>query len=61
LARRHITPARVDATLPLPLQTHSVSLRAIYNTFNVERHLMTRTTLRRFRDEAASAWAGVIA
>lgn len=29
LSRRHITPARVDATLPLPLRTPSVSLRAI--------------------------------
>lgn len=29
LAQRHITPARLDASLPRPLQTHSVQLRAI--------------------------------
>ncbi|WP_426038877.1 IS6 family transposase [Brevundimonas sp. DC300-4] len=35
------------------LTTHA----AIYNTFNNQRHLISRPTLRRFRADAASAWA----
>jgi putative transposase len=35
------------------LTTHA----AIYNTFNVQRHLISRPTLRRFRAEADAAWA----
>ena len=29
---------------------------AIYNVFNVQRHLICRRTLRRFRDDATSTW-----
>lgn len=32
------------------------SYAAIYNTFNLQRHLISRTTLRQFRYEAMSAW-----
>ena len=39
------------------LSTHA----AIYNTFNIERHLISRPTLRRFRAEAASVWAAAVA
>jgi transposase-like protein len=39
------------------LTTHA----AIYNTFNVQRHLISRTALRRFRTEAATAWAAAVA
>lgn len=39
------------------LTTHA----AIYNTFYIQRHLVSRTTLRRFRAEAASAWAAAAA
>jgi len=35
------------------LATHA----AIYNTFNVQRHLISRSTLRLFRAEAGRAWA----
>lgn len=35
------------------LTTHA----AIYNTFNVQRHLVSRPTLRYFRAEADAAWA----
>ena len=35
------------------LTTHA----AVYNTFNVQRHLISRPTLRRFRGEARGAWA----
>ena len=35
------------------LTTHA----AIYNTFNVQRHLISRPTLRRFRADADAAWA----
>lgn len=34
------------------LTTHA----AVYNTFYTQRHLLSRATLRRFRDEAHSAW-----
>lgn len=30
---------------------------AIYNTFNIERHLISRKTLRTFRADAHAAWA----
>lgn len=39
------------------LTTHA----AIYNTFNIQRHLISRPTLRRFRAEAASVWAAAVA
>ena len=39
------------------LTTHA----AIYNTFNVQRHLISRPTLRRFRAEAEMAWAVAVA
>jgi putative transposase len=34
------------------LSTHA----AVYNTFNVQRHLISRRTLRLFRGEANRAW-----
>jgi putative transposase len=34
------------------LSTHA----AVYNTFNIQRHLISRKTLRQFRDEAMSVW-----
>jgi putative transposase len=37
------------------LSTHA----AIYNTFNVQRHLISRRTLRQFRAEAMSRWDAV--
>jgi len=39
------------------LSTHAT----VYNTFNVQRHLITRKTLRRFRNEAMSLWQTVTA
>ena len=39
------------------LSTHA----AIYNTFNVQRHLISRTPLRKFRTEAMSRWDAVTA
>jgi transposase-like protein len=39
------------------LSTHAT----VYNTFNVQRHLITRKTSRRFRNEAMSVWQIVIA
>ncbi len=39
------------------LTTHA----AIYNTFNIQRHLISRPTLRRFRADAASAWVVAVA
>ncbi len=38
------------------LTTHG----AIYNTFNIQRHLISRPTLRRFRAEGDAAWAMVV-
>uniref|UniRef100_UPI003CF5DDA6 IS6 family transposase n=1 Tax=Brevundimonas sp. DC300-4 TaxID=2804594 RepID=UPI003CF5DDA6 len=39
------------------LTTHA----AIYNTFNIQRHLISRPTLRCFRAEADEAWAAAVA
>ena len=39
------------------LTTHA----AIYNTFNIQRHLISRPTLRRFRAEAVTVWAAAVA
>ena len=39
------------------LTTHA----AIYNTFNTQRHLISRPTLRRFRAEADAVWATAVA
>ena len=39
------------------LSTHA----AVYNTFNVQRHLISRKSLRQFRNEAMSAWQTVTA
>ena len=39
------------------LTTHA----AIYNTFSIQRHLISRPTLRRFRAEADAAWAAAVA
>ena len=39
------------------LSTHA----AVYNVFNVQRHLISRKTLRQFRNEAMSAWQTVTA
>ncbi len=39
------------------LTTHA----AIYNTFNIRRHLISRPTLRRFRAHADGAWAAAVA
>ena len=39
------------------LSTHA----AIYNTFNVQRHLISRRTLRQFRTEAMSRWDAMTA
>ena len=39
------------------LTTHA----AVYNTFAVQRHLISRATLRRFRTDAQSAWAAATA
>lgn len=39
------------------LTTHA----AIYNTFNVQRHLISRPTLRRFRADADAAWTAAVA
>ncbi|MCA0367129.1 MAG: IS6 family transposase [Proteobacteria bacterium] len=38
------------------LTTHA----AIYNTFNLQRHLISRSTLRRFRTDADAAWAAAV-
>ncbi len=39
------------------LSTHA----AVYNVFNVQRHLISRKTLRHFRSEAMSVWQTVTA
>jgi transposase-like protein len=39
------------------LSTHA----AVYNIFNVQRHLISRKTLRQFRNEAMSVWQAATA
>jgi transposase-like protein len=39
-----------------PAQRFLSMLSAIYNTFNLQRHLISRRTLRLFRAEAADHW-----
>jgi transposase-like protein len=34
---------------------------AVHNTFNLQRHLVSRSTLRTFRAEAAAQWQNAIA
>jgi transposase-like protein len=34
---------------------------AVHNTFNYQRHLISRSTLRIFRAEAAAQWLGAVA
>src|SRR5215469_6446607 len=34
---------------------------AVHNTFNLQRHLISRSTLRRFRAEAAEQWQTAVA
>jgi putative transposase len=34
---------------------------AVYNTFNLQRHLVSRSTLRIFRAEAAEQWSEAVA
>jgi putative transposase len=34
---------------------------ALYNTFNVQRHLISRRSLRQFRTEAMEEWHAVVA
>src|SRR5712675_486088 len=34
---------------------------AVHNTFNLQRHLISRSTLRSFRAEAAARWQGAVA
>jgi hypothetical protein len=42
-------------------QRFITTLAAVYNTFNIQRHLISRSTLRRFRAEADAAWAAAVA
>jgi putative transposase len=44
-----------------PAQRFLTTHAAIYNTFYVQRHLISRATLRRFRAEAEAAWAAATA
>ena len=41
-------------------QTSITTHAAIYNTFKIQRHLISSPTLRRFRGEAATAWATAV-
>jgi putative transposase len=43
------------------LKSYLSALTAIYNTFNTERHLISRKTLRTFRADAHAAWAAATA
>ncbi len=38
------------------LSTHA----AVYNTFNTQRHLVSRQTMREFRDDAMATWKNTV-
>jgi putative transposase len=38
-----------------------LSIHAVHNTFNLQRHLVSRSTLRTFRAEAAAQWQDAVA
>jgi len=48
-----------DAGLQIPAISSALLIThaAVYNTFNTERHLVSRKTLRAFRAEGYAAWA----
>jgi putative transposase len=46
---------------PPSTQRFLTTRAAIYNTFNTERHLISRNTLRTFRANAHAAWAAATA
>ena len=48
---------RIGAKVSLQSSHHA----AIYNTFNVQRHLITRKTMRQFRGDAMNTWRTVTA
>jgi putative transposase len=54
---RHMQRFKSAGSAHRSISTHA----AIYNTFNVQRHLISRRTLRQFRAEAMSRWAAVTA
>ena len=69
--RRHGPEAHLDSVkLTMPMQRFK-SVRsaqrflsihaAVHNTFNLQRHLVSRSTLRIFRAEAASEWRNAVA
>jgi putative transposase len=43
--------------IPMNLSMHA----AVHNTFNLQRHLVSRSTLRIFRAEAAAQWSEAVA
>ena len=63
-----LAPAETMSRFLIPLQRHSersarfLSMHAaVHITFNFQRHLVSRSTLRIFRAEAASEWRNTVA
>jgi hypothetical protein len=48
---------QISSICPALLSMHA----AVHNTFNLQRHLVSRSTLRIFRAEAASEWRNAVA
>jgi len=48
-------------SLSIPTERRNSTHAAIYGTFNVQRHLISRKTLRQFRGEAMHTWQSVVA
>jgi hypothetical protein len=57
----------LDISAPLSINGFNAAQRflnmhaAVHNTFNLQRHLVSRSTLRIFRAEAASEWRTAVA
>jgi putative transposase len=46
--------------MPRSAQRFVSTRAAIYNTFNLQRHLTSRRTMRQFRDEAMAVWQNAV-
>jgi hypothetical protein len=51
---------RLDQAARLSAQQFLSTHAAIYNTFNVQRHLTSRQTMREFRNDARATWQNAV-
>ena len=59
--RAHLGEALGAVAAAVPGSTFLSMHAAVHNTFNLQRHLVSRSTLRIFRAEAAAQWSEAVA